>query len=280
MLNQSWNISVVTESQDKSCEQISRIIRILNTTIPLIWVILGTITNGLSLLVFSQKSLRQNSTFFYFALMTLSDFIVIWLGSFRDFLAYKFGIYVTGTLLCRLHVFTFFVCCQFSSWLLTAANLDRFVYVLSYKHSKKWCTKKIALRVTSLILFILIMINIHFLLFVDAKQEKSNKNSSKIEHTIHPIVYPLCQTKPGTYSYFYANYYSWIDSFVFSFVPFVIMLICNLALVAKVFQTKQNLYKYVRNRKESSPEPVLGGELVETAFSKHPHVNQSPTHFY
>ena len=64
-----------TDDDFLSCERIKDIIRILNTTIPLIWIVVGTITNGLSLMVFSRKQMRRNSTFFYLALMTLSDFI-------------------------------------------------------------------------------------------------------------------------------------------------------------------------------------------------------------
>ena len=58
-----------------SCDKIKEIIRILNTTIPLIWIVVGTITNSLSLIVFSRKQMRRNSTFFYLALMTFTDLI-------------------------------------------------------------------------------------------------------------------------------------------------------------------------------------------------------------
>ena len=83
MNSSSFNIS------NSNCDRIHYIIGILNTTIPLVWVIIGTLTNGLSLFIFTRPSMRKNSTFFYLNLMTLSDFIVIWVGSFRDFLAYK-----------------------------------------------------------------------------------------------------------------------------------------------------------------------------------------------
>lgn len=226
---------------DDSCEQIRNTIRILNITIPLIWVVLGTITNGISLLVFSRKSMRHNSTFFYLNLMTLSDFIVIWVGSFRDFLAYRFHVYISGTLICRMHVFTFFVCCQMSSWLLTAANLDRFFSVLSFSKSKKWCNRQFASKIFFILLTILALINAHFLLFINSEE---SSELDALEHNINPIVYPYCKTSAGMYTDFYANYYSWIDSFVFSFVPFFIMLICNIGLVIKVFRSKQNLNRH------------------------------------
>lgn len=243
MMNQS-------EYSKESCGQIHLTIGILNITIPLVWVVLGTIANGLSLIVFSRKSMRHNSTFLYLNLMTLSDFIVIWVGSFRDFLAYKFNVFIYGSLICRLHVFTFFLCCQLSSWLLTAANLDRFICVLSLPNSKRWCNRKVATRTFFILLTILTLINVHFLLFLSSEES----SDPLMDHNINPIVYPYCKTSPGTYTYFYVNYYSWIDSFVFSFVPFIIMLVCNIGLVVKVFKSKKNLNRHGLKLTNKSPE--------------------------
>lgn len=240
-----------SEYSIESCEQIHLTIRILNITIPLIWVVVGTITNGLSLVVFSRKAMRHNSTFLYLNLMTLSDFVVIWVGSFRDFLAYKFHVFISGTLTCRLHVFTFFLCCQLSSWLLTAANLDRFVCVLSIPMSKKWCNRKVASRIFFILLVMLALINVHFLFFLSS-EDSSEPNI--IDHNINPIVYPHCKTSPGMYTHFYVNYYSWIDSFIFSFVPFIIMLICNIGLIVKVFHSKKNLNRHGPRLTYKSPE--------------------------
>ncbi len=58
---------------DDSCETTRTFIRVLNIAIPSLWIILGTITNCISLIVFSRKQMKQNSTFFYLAIMTVSD---------------------------------------------------------------------------------------------------------------------------------------------------------------------------------------------------------------
>lgn len=242
MLNDSIT---TTDNNESDCSRIDTTIRILNTTIPLVWLILGTITNGLSLFVFSRRSLRYNSTFIYLALMTLSDFVVIWFTAFRDFLVYKFQIYIAGTLLCRLHVFIFFVSCQWSSWLLTAANLDRLIYVICYGQAKKWCHRTVAFRVAFLLLVVLALMNVHFLFFVYSdRTDLGPEELSKLNlPSIQGIVYPYCLTTAGDYTHFYTNIFGWIDAFVFSFIPFIIMAICNTALISKVFSTKRNLNK-------------------------------------
>lgn len=235
----AFNSSLLTTTRPAivdSCTNIKFIISLLNSTIPLLWLIVGTVTNGLSLIVFSRKSMKRNSTFFYLAVMTFSDFIVIWICSLRDFLAYKYHIYISGALFCKLHVFTFFLSCQFSSWLLTAANFDRLIYVISYQNSKAWCTRKTAIVVTGILFTLLVLLNGHFLLFVGSDNVAIGNLS-----TVNPFVYPLCTLSPGGYDTFFNNYYSWIDAFVFSFIPFIIMGICNAVLIFKVFSTKRNL---------------------------------------
>lgn len=237
-MNQTTSLSASTSASSSSseCPHVS-LIRLLNTTIPLIWVCVGTCTNLISLLVFSRSTMRRNSTFFYLTLMTISDLILLWVGSFRDFMAYKFNIYIAGTLMCKLHVFTFFLFAQFSSWMLAAANFDRLVFVVSYNSfSKQWCTKSMAKRCSLVLFAILIAINVHFLVHVHAFIENddgvtSNRSSATL---IHPSVYKLCEAREGFYSHFYTKYYSWIDSFVYSFVPFLIMCVCNITLIKKV----------------------------------------------
>lgn len=250
------------------CSNIKAVIRILNTAIPLFWLCVGTITNILSLIIFSRANLRINSTFFYLTLMTASDLIVIWLSSFRDFLVYKYQVYVTGTLACKLHVFSFFLFAQFSSWMLAAASFDRLVLVVSYNSfSKIWCTKYMAKRFSICLLAIFCALNFHFLVNVQGihtilaptntsllatstiimHQHYVNisfniPNSQNIETInslgptlIHPIVYSRCEAKSGYYSEFYTKYYTWIDSIMYSFLPFLIMCVCNYTLIRKVY---------------------------------------------
>ena len=180
---------------------------------------------------------------------------MLWTGSFRDFLAYTFKFYISGSL-CSLHVFTFFLSCQFSSWLLVAANVDRFLYVISLDLSKKWCTKSNAIRISLIIFICLGLMNVHFLLFVKSNglllEHPNSTQSNAFNKTntmalINPLVYPLCHY---VYSTFFMNY-TWLDSFIYSFIPFIIILICNVALIHKVISTKRNI---ARNTKKSNSD--------------------------
>lgn len=253
-----------------SCKQTQQIIYYLNTIIPLLWVIIGTITNILSLVVFSRRSMRRYSTFIYLAIMSFSDLIVIWSSSFRDYLAYKYNIYINGDIACKIHVFSFFVFTQFSSWLLVGANLDRLVFVISVNnYSKTWCTRRTAAKFATILLFILVLINLHFIIFIESKSKFStfitSSNLTTTDNiivnsftkivTVHPYVYPQCTLKNfSKYILFYSNIYTWIDSSLYCLLPFILMAICNTTLIKRVFTTKRNLYSKPYTSKNKRPK--------------------------
>ena len=229
----------------ESCSQKRQLIKLLNTTFPLVWLILGTFTNILSIIVFSRKSMRTKSTFIYLALMASTDLVVLLLGSMRDYLAYDYEIFINGVWFCRFHVFLFFLMCQFSSWLLVCANLDRFLIIIYHFRFKMWCTREIAIKTAITIFTILFLVNFHFLLFIDSSHlvvASSTSNTTSYVQ-INPIVYRDCIiSEPKWYIKFYTTIYCWIDSFIFSFIPFFIIVICNLTLIRKVstFKKKKN----------------------------------------
>jgi hypothetical protein len=249
MTNETINLTF-----NQSFTKISLIIYYLNTIIPLIWLVIGTISNLISLAVFSRNSMRRNSTFIYLAIMSFSDIITLWLSSFRDYLAYKFNIYINGDYPCKFHVFSFFVFAQFSSWLLVGANLDRLIVVISSnKYSQIWCSKRTALKFASTLLLIIVVINLHFLVFVESASNNHSISNSSVNSsvdellvvvTVNPFVYPKCTLKNNQkYIDFYNKIFTWIDACLYCLLPFLIMLICNITLIKHVFKTKQNLLK-------------------------------------
>nr|QVK45799.1 G protein-coupled receptor [Proales similis] len=255
-------LSNTTAGFDERCEWNAKVIRLLNSTIPVVWLAVGTFTNLFSIFIFNQRSMRHNSTFFYLSLMSIVDLVVIWFSSFRDFLAYRLEAFVSGPALCRFHVFVFFWACQTSSWLLVAANFDRLVFVTLFGFSKTFCTRRNAYKIAAFIFVVLAVFNSHFLFMVE---------SDDTEHrvTINPFSYPKCYPKTGTYERFYTTYYGWMDAFVFSFIPCLIMIVCNVILLYKVAESKRNLIKSARKslgmleqaRNESSEKATESVEL-------------------
>ncbi len=223
----------------------------LNSIVPVVWLIIGTAANTLALLVFARKSMRRNSMFFYLAMMCVTDCLLLWFSSFRDYLVYRHRLYVEGLVMCRLHAFSFFFFAQLSSWLLVGANLDRVVSIISIRHAKTWCTRRTATIYLVSVSIILVAINVHLLGFIGSEDRASVQ--------LHPYVYPKCtldDSRVAYYSTFFSNVYLWLDSCLFSLVPFVIVGACNTLLVVKVFGTKKNVGLHsASNRQQQASAP-------------------------
>lgn len=134
----------------------------------LLWIIFGTLGNLLSLAVLLRHKMRIHSTFTYLTLLSVCDTLVLYFGLMRDFLVHKYQAEVTGALLCKLHVFAFYFVLHMASWLLVAVNIDRLIAASFLSLSKKWCTPRMALKVSFFLALALLALNAHFLFFVES----------------------------------------------------------------------------------------------------------------
>ena len=132
----------------------------------------GTFTNILSLLVLTRKRMLKHSTYSYLAILSVIDMLALYLGLIRDYLAHGYCIYISSTWLCRLHSFLFYFALDFSSWILVAVSIDRFLAITFVFSSD---TRNILLKVMAkpklVCTFIgtsLIILNLHFLFYIDS----------------------------------------------------------------------------------------------------------------
>ena len=114
-------------SSNKFCSQTTGS-KIFLSICPLL-LVFGTCTNILSLLVLTRKRMMKHSTYQYLAILSVIDMLALYLGLIRDYLAHGYCIYITTTWLCRLHSFLFYFSLDFSSWILVAVTIDRFLAI-------------------------------------------------------------------------------------------------------------------------------------------------------
>lgn len=144
------------------------IINVLQQETSLIWIVFGTIGNLLSLFVLLRRKMRIHSTFTYLTLLALCDTFVLYFGLLRDYLVSKYKYDVSGDLMCKFHVFSFYFVLHMASWLLVAVNIDRLIAASFLSLSKKWCTPRTALKVSLYLAISLILLNSHFIYYVDS----------------------------------------------------------------------------------------------------------------
>ncbi len=213
-------------------------------------LVFGTFTNILSLLVLARKRMRKHSTYLYLAILSVADMLVLYLGLIRDYLAHGYGIYINSTWLCKTHSFLFYFTLSFSSWILVAVSLDRFLaitFVFS-SYTRQMLIKFLAKP--KIICFSigtgLCLINLHFFLFI--KINTSHKyftynedNSTDSTHVADKYLsigvsteYLYCvidQNQHAAYSYFFTSIWPYIDLTLYAILPFCIMSICNISII-------------------------------------------------
>lgn len=153
-----------------------------------------------------------------------------------------------------------------ASWLLVAVNIDRLIAVSFLSLSKKWCTPQVAMFVSLFLALSLALINAHLIYFIDSDDQYFTINIIKNESysnnittdylfgidysviniksntlPVNPYVYQKCLVKPNypSYTYFFKNIFTWIDTSLQVIIPFVIMLICNMNIIHQTLFTKR-----------------------------------------
>jgi hypothetical protein len=244
-LNNTITTTPTSFTNDKNgCLTFQNKFHFIQEKISILWLLLGTIGNLLSLLVLLRRKMRIHSTFTYLMLLSICDTLVLYLGLLRDFLVYKYDFNINSKIICKLHVFSFYFVLHMASWLLVAVNIDRLIASSFLSFSKIWCTPNKALMVTLIIAFILALINGHFLYYVDAKPQKTTTNFTIDDTTepVNPFVYSQCIVDKKAYklyNFFFQNIFTWIDTTTQVILPFIIMIICNCNIIYKVLLTNK-----------------------------------------
>ena len=179
--------------------------------------------------------------------------LALYLGLIRDYLAHGYCIYISSTWLCRLHSFLFYFALDFSSWILVAVSIDRFLAITFVFSSD---TRNILLKVMAkpklVCTFIgtsLIILNLHFLFYIDSIDSHkfqqyftlSSSNSNEIIGLADSCFsigvsneYSSCvinSHRHPQYSNFFQNTWPHIDLSVYAIAPFIIMSVCNVAMI-------------------------------------------------
>lgn len=142
------------------------------------FILIGTVTNIISAIVYSSKRLRKTSYSTYLFVLAVADLCTTIAGNSRLTLMYYdlswlvpgdylnkyngFDVRELSLVSCRLHIFFTYYFTQLASTILCFVNLDRVFGVVASKS----ITRKTARMMVLGAMAILFVVNIHFLLFM------------------------------------------------------------------------------------------------------------------
>ncbi|CAF2043764.1 unnamed protein product [Rotaria magnacalcarata] len=223
----------------------------INVVVPYL-VILGIIGNGLSVLTFSQRSLRTVSCGCYLLLLAICDTLGLLIMS-RPYFFKRLGMvhHLNSSLLCGLHLFLTKICDELTPWLLVFVACNRLVLSRYPRNDQCFQTARAALWSTLCLLIIIICINLHLLFGIGVGYSSSQPCTS--------VCGPL--TNLQSYLFFYKNVSPIIDLFLSLIIPFCIIFIANIFILVNVRRVKKRVTR-THHRKRPSRNTRLNIVLV------------------
>ncbi|KAI3385519.1 hypothetical protein SNEBB_003418 [Seison nebaliae] len=210
------------------------------------FTIVGTLGNGLSLAVFTQKHMRKYSTNIYLAVLTLVDTLYIYIGTWRYFIFsfFDYDIRTTSINACRIHKFLQYVCSSYSVWILVFVSLDRLLLIKFPTKAKMWSCKRTIMSIC-IISFIIVCIFQSPNLFLYGYEVQTNLTnfSENIEYDneglfIHNSTFVNCVALPK-YEEFDKKVLHYLVITLFCFLPFTIILYCNINITHFVLRSRK-----------------------------------------
>ncbi len=153
-----------------------------------LFILVGTITNLISAIVYSKKQMRKTSYSTYLFSLAVVDLCVTITGNTRLALMYYnisalvptnndssaslfnnyggFDIREYSVTTCRIHIFLTYYLTQLSSIVLCFLNLDRVFGVVSTLQARKFCKTRTARWLVVVAIVVLVIVNSHFLMFM------------------------------------------------------------------------------------------------------------------
>jgi len=218
-------------------------------------IFIGTCGSIMSLkCLYAQRFRKNNSTYIFFFFIALIDLAILYTGALRLLILALTGFDVRSTSLfiCRVHRFTTYFLLQSSSSLLALMTLDRARKTLSmlpplrktivrlrttrtltneHHTTFRTCAKKSKiLWITCFVLLCLFIIDTHFF-YCTGYQHRKNKDQI------------ICQSLgDNLHCRHYWLVYLWIDAFLYSYLSFFIITICNIRLIIYLKQQRKHYH--------------------------------------
>ncbi|CAF0937694.1 unnamed protein product [Rotaria sp. Silwood1] len=224
-------------------------------------LLIGTTCNTLTFVVMRRGRMRHSSSCFYMAALAIADTFVLWIGCLNRWLELldKQRPILACNMCCKLGTFAFFFFADCSVWITVAMTFERYIAVSQPLRASQICTVKRARYILLIVFTIFFLINAHFLWTFHL--------SSTVLHCI-----PLNDQS------LFIRYFTWIDSFKYSFCPFTLLITLNI-LIIKSLLNARSTNKYLQQQTTNDNHINHHKNSYSTSFSSTSTTNNSINKF-
>jgi hypothetical protein len=217
-------------------------------TVPIGFLILGTIANILSIIIFRRREMRKYSSFCYFAYLNIVNLAVLYVTLIRVIMDFNFlsDIRSFNLFTCKVHVFLTYFLTYLSSLLFSSISIDRVISVMFLHKAKLYCTPQVAFKVTIGLVIFNFLLASHFLIFesgynVYNLSHASNSTHEEVDQLTSTI---RCEPRENTnYGTFVNEVWKVVDIGMLTFIPFTIMITCSIIIIVRVAQQSKKFNK-------------------------------------
>ncbi|ESO98843.1 hypothetical protein LOTGIDRAFT_158793 [Lottia gigantea] len=211
-----------------------------------ILILFGSVGNILSLIVLVRKRLRSSPTMFFLTVLALVDLSVLYIGLLRLWFEYSYEINLreSSEFACRVHTFLVYFTLSYSVWIIVAVTIDRCIIVCAPFKAKTLSSLSKAKKTVLIIAIILICFNAHILETQALISVKYFEGGIRCSHAKHS-------------EYFRDYVWPWIDFGLNCFIPFTVMIVCNLLIIRRISLSARKLTQHIERDQPKSPSHTL-----------------------
>ena len=213
----------------------------------------GIIGNSLSVLTFSQRKLRTLSCGCYLLLLAICDTIGLLIMS-RPYFFKQMNLvhHLNSSFLCGLHLFLTKIFDELTPWLLVFVACNRLMLSRNPRKDQFFQTSRAALWSALCLLILIVLLNIHLLFGISV-------GLSPLQPCVS-VCGPL--TESTSYLFFYQNVSPIIDLSLSLIIPFCIVFIANIFILANVRRAKKKVVRTRRRQRRASRNARLSIVLL------------------
>ncbi|CAH1796169.1 unnamed protein product [Owenia fusiformis] len=182
-------------------------------------VTLGFMFNTMAIVVLLQKNLRRKTSSLYLIALAISDTSVLMNGYLRFWIIMstdeKLNIRDISQAGCKIMTFLLYLSNQFSAWMLVCITVERLIVVFVPHKARLICTFRSTALTILCVFVVLCIVNMHFFWSTGILQQIQ-----------------ICRWLPGFD--FIKNVYRWVDFALGSIIPFIVMIVSNVIIIAKL----------------------------------------------
>ncbi|KAK3087502.1 hypothetical protein FSP39_006710 [Pinctada imbricata] len=218
------NLSQKSEAEALVSDTLYNTTQYIWTIVSPILILVGTVSNVLSIIVLTRKRLIRNNTMFYLAVLSVTNICALYVGLLRYWMRYAFGfdIRTHSSVTCPAFTFLVYFLSDFINWTLVAVAVDRCIYVCLPLKAAIICSRKRAILALFFIFVMLVFFNIHLFWGVHIAIELDSINCSGANY--------------------FTNYiWSVLDLIVRCLIPFIVMIVTNFLIISNIRKSRSRV---------------------------------------